>query len=52
VQVRAFRFKALQPLFDTAPFILHGALQSGNEVKLWAATTDGQLAVDATATLS
>jgi 3-methylfumaryl-CoA hydratase len=51
-QVRAFRFKALQPLFDTAPFILHGALQSGNEVKLWAATTDGQLAVDATATLS
>jgi 3-methylfumaryl-CoA hydratase len=50
-QVKAFRFKALQPLFDTAPFVLHGASQQGDEVKLWAETQEGQLAVDATATL-
>ena len=50
-QVRTFRFKALQPLFDIAPFVLHGTSQPGNEVRLWAATPDGQLAVDASATL-
>ncbi len=50
-QVQAFRFKALQPLFDIAPFELHGASQPGNQVKLWAATPDGQIAAEATATL-
>lgn len=50
-QVRAFRFKALKPLFDIAPFVLYGASQPSNEVRLWAATPDGQLAVDASATL-
>lgn len=50
-QVRAFRFKALQPLFDIAPFVLYGASQPSHEVRLWAATPDGQLAVDASATL-
>lgn len=50
-QVQAFRFKALQPLFDIAPFVLHGASQTSNEVRLWATTPDGQLAVDASATL-
>ena len=50
-QVRAFRFKALKPLFDIAPFVLYGASQPSHEVRLWAATPDGQLAVDASATL-
>jgi len=50
-KVQAFRFKALQPLFDIAPFVLHGASQASNEVRLWATTPDGQLAVDASATL-
>ena len=50
-QVKAFSFKALQPIFDIAPFTLCGK-REGKQVKLWARTPEGQLAMDAGATLA
>ena len=48
----AFRFRAVAPLFDTAPFQLCGrAADDGREVHLWAQDGNGRLAMDATAQL-
>lgn len=50
--VRHFSFKALQPIFDVAPFSVCGRVGSGNTVKLWAVTPTGQMAMDASAELA
>lgn len=51
--VARFSFRALRPLYDTAPFHVCGARASGgNSVKLWAKDADGWLAMDASAELS
>jgi len=50
--ITSFSFKAVNPLFDHAPFHLYAAHAPGStEVKLWAANADGVLCVDAEATL-
>lgn len=51
VQVRAFEFKAVSPLFDTAPFEVCGRLD-GDVASLWARGPQGQLAMQASATIT
>lgn len=53
-RVTAFRFRAVRPLFDTAPFTLCGgpADDDRRDVALWARAPDGSLAMEATATLA
>jgi len=46
--VRRFEFKAVSPLFDTAPFTLNGKLEGGT-ARLWARGPAGQLAMQASA---
>jgi len=46
--VRSFAFKAVSPLFDTAPFAVGGTLESGT-ARLWASGPAGQLAMRASA---
>jgi 3-methylfumaryl-CoA hydratase len=48
--VAKFSFRAISPLFDTAPFRICGNPE-GDTVHLWAKTENGALAMDATATL-
>jgi 3-methylfumaryl-CoA hydratase len=50
-QVARFEFRAVSPLFDTAPFAVCGAPQEPNTVRLWAKNMSGGLAMDATATI-
>jgi len=50
-RVKAFSFRAMQPLFDIAPFRVCGAQQDAKTVRLWARTPGGHLAMDASATL-
>ena len=50
-QVKTFEFKAISPLFDTAPFDICGRLD-GDLATLWARGPQGQLALHATATLA
>lgn len=47
-QVRSFEFKAVSPLFDTAPFTVAGRLES-RKVLLWARGPQGELAMQASA---
>ena len=55
-RLRGFSFRAVAPLFDTAPFVIRGKpLEDtgegvGNGVEAWAETTGGGLAMHATAT--
>ncbi len=51
-QVRRFAFKAMTPIFDTAPFRVCGGLAGEQAVKLWAVTPEGHLAMDASAELA
>ena len=52
-RVAAFWFRAVGPLFDTAPFFVRGQPSGeGTSVRLWAANAAGGLAMDATATLT
>jgi 3-methylfumaryl-CoA hydratase len=46
--VRSFEFKAVSPLFDTAPFAVNGKLD-GHTAHLWARGPEGQLAMRASA---
>jgi len=47
-----FSFRALSPVFDIAPFSVHGSLAAdGHHVSLWAANAQGALAVQAQAIL-
>jgi 3-methylfumaryl-CoA hydratase len=48
----AFSFRAVAPLFDTAPFMLRGRFVGEDVLELWAETPQGWLAMTATATLS
>ena len=48
--VRRFEFKAVSPLFDTAPFSVNGRLE-GDAADLWARGPQGQLAMRARAEL-
>ncbi len=48
-RLRRFEFRALSPLFDTAPFGLNGAPGAGGTVRLWAAGPEMQLAMTAIA---
>jgi 3-methylfumaryl-CoA hydratase len=53
VVVKTFSFRAVRPLFDTAPFRTNGRVEAdGKTVKLWASDPQGWLAMDATATLA
>ena len=51
LHVKAFEFKAISPLFDTAPFDVCGRLD-GDVATLWARGAQGQLAVQAIATMA
>lgn len=51
--IGAFEFKAVSPLFDTAPFTVAGRLEDdGRTARLWARGPDGQLAMQASATIN
>jgi 3-methylfumaryl-CoA hydratase len=50
-KVRSFGFRAVSPLFDTAPFAVCGRAAEGQTIHLWAQNEQGGLAMDATATL-
>lgn len=51
--VADFSYRAVSPLFDTEPFLVRGERsQDTRTVHLWAQTTHGALAMDATATVS
>ncbi|HEY8554612.1 MAG TPA: MaoC family dehydratase N-terminal domain-containing protein [Burkholderiales bacterium] len=48
--VARFRFRAVRPLFDTAPFFVCGRPEAdGRTVALWATDSEGRLAMEATA---
>jgi 3-methylfumaryl-CoA hydratase len=50
--VAEFSFRAVSPLFDIAPFSVHGEPdREGGGIRLWAADASGGLAMDATARL-
>ncbi len=49
--VATFAFRALRPVFDTAPLTVCGAPAEDGTVRLWIRDPDGALAMDATATL-
>ena len=52
-KVAQFRFRALQPVFDTAPFTVCGAPRpDATEVALWVRGPDGAHAMDGHATLA
>lgn len=46
----SFDFRAVAPLFDTECFNLHGHQSNSTELKTWALTPDGHLAMSSTAT--
>ena len=50
-QLLEFSFRALKPVFNTAPFYLCGAVAEHQRVHLWVKDTDGMLCFDAAATL-
>ena len=47
----AFRFRAIRPIFDNAPFTASGAPAEGDSIALWARDEAGALAMEAEATL-
>jgi 3-methylfumaryl-CoA hydratase len=50
--VSAFRFRAVSPLFDVAPFEVCGRLDAQAEASLWARRPDGGLAMEAVAKMA
>ena len=48
----AFEFRAISPLFDTAPFSVCGRFDDTKHASLWARGPQGQLAMQASATLA
>lgn len=50
-RVTAFSFRAVAPLYDTAPFRVEGRID-GSEAKLWALNAAGELAMQGSATLA
>ncbi|QGZ42172.1 3-methylfumaryl-CoA hydratase [Pseudoduganella flava] len=51
-KVASFSFRAVAPLFDTAPFTVRGKRGPDGTVLLWAETPDGALAMQAEAQLT
>jgi len=51
-RVLRFAFKAIHPVFDTAPFKVCGRLEGDRTARLWAVTPEGHLAMDASADLA
>jgi 3-methylfumaryl-CoA hydratase len=51
-RIATFSFRAVSPLFDIAPFSVHGRFDDAKTVSLWARGPQGQLAMQATATLA
>ncbi|HVZ07842.1 FAS1-like dehydratase domain-containing protein [Rhodopila sp.] len=49
VPAASFRFRAVSPLFDIAPFSVHGARDGDGGAALWACNAQGHLAMDAEA---
>jgi 3-methylfumaryl-CoA hydratase len=49
--VAAYRFRAIRPLFDTAPFFVCGSLDASGSAELFAADDSGALCFSATVTL-
>jgi 3-methylfumaryl-CoA hydratase len=49
--VATFAFRALRPTFDLAPFYVAGATRPDGSIHLWARDVDGNLAMDASATV-
>ena len=47
--MKAFKFRAVSPLFDIAPFSVHGKPGPDGKVALWAANAQGHLAMEAEA---
>jgi 3-methylfumaryl-CoA hydratase len=47
--VASFRFRAVSPLFDVAPFSVHGAPDGKGGVALWARNATGHVAMEAEA---
>ena len=45
-QVASFQFRALRPIFDTAPFTVAGAPEGKTDAKVWVVDPDGFLAMD------
>lgn len=50
--VAHFEFRAVKPIFDIAPFEVCGRLDGDKQVKLWAVTPEGHVAMNASATLA
>lgn len=51
-RIATFVYRAVSPLFDTAPVVVCGRRNSGSgDISLWAQTREGRLAMSATATL-
>ena len=48
-RVTAYRFRALRPTFDTAPFLVSGRTQPDASVRLWAQDQAGWMTMEATA---
>jgi 3-methylfumaryl-CoA hydratase len=51
-ELRTFKFRAVSPLSDIAPFSVHGRAQGDGRALLWARNADGGLAMDAEAQLA
>jgi 3-methylfumaryl-CoA hydratase len=47
--MKSFKFRAVSPLFDIAPFSVHGKQGPDGKVALWAANAQGHLAMEAEA---
>jgi 3-methylfumaryl-CoA hydratase len=50
--LRSFRFRAVSPLFDTAPFSVCGTPEPNGRASLWAQSADGLLAMKADAIMN
>lgn len=50
--VAHIEFRAVRPIFDIAPFEVCGRLDGDKQVKLWAVTPEGHVAMNASATLA
>ena len=47
--LKTFKFRAVSPLFDIAPFSVHGRPGENGQVALWARNAQGNLAMEAEA---
>jgi 3-methylfumaryl-CoA hydratase len=50
--LRSFRFRAVSPLFDNAPFSVCGTPEPGGSASLWAQNAEGHLAMKAEAVMA